>query len=70
MTVSVLDGVPGLGPARRKRLLAELGGIKAVRQAPKEAFEALQLAACARGRRRVGEGPRRRERPEPRRAAP
>ena len=25
MTVSVLDGVPGLGPARRKRLVAELG---------------------------------------------
>ena len=41
MTASVLDGVPGLGPARRKRLLAELGGIKAVRQAPREAFEAL-----------------------------
>jgi excinuclease ABC subunit C len=41
MTVSVLDGVPGLGPARRKRLLAELGGIKAVRQAPREALESL-----------------------------
>ena len=41
MTVSVLDGVPGLGPARRKRLVAELGGIKAVRQASREALEAL-----------------------------
>ncbi|MGO9660680.1 MAG: excinuclease ABC subunit UvrC [Acidimicrobiales bacterium] len=41
MTVSVLDGVPGLGTARRKRLLAELGGIKAVRQAPREALESL-----------------------------
>jgi excinuclease ABC subunit C len=41
MTASVLDGVPGLGPARRKRLLAELGGIKAVRQAPREVFESL-----------------------------
>ncbi len=41
MTVSVLDGVPGLGPARRKRLVAELGGIKAVRLASREALEAL-----------------------------
>ena len=41
MTVSVLDGVPGLGPTRRKRLLAELGGIKNVRQAPREAFGSL-----------------------------
>jgi excinuclease ABC subunit C len=41
MTVSVLDGVPGLGPSRRKRLLAELGSIKAVRQAPKEALVSL-----------------------------
>jgi excinuclease ABC subunit C len=42
MTVSVLDGVPGLGPARRKRLLAELGGLKNVRQAPREAFASLR----------------------------
>ena len=41
MTVSVIDGVPGLGPARRKRLVAELGSIKAVRQASKESLEAL-----------------------------
>jgi excinuclease ABC subunit C len=41
MTVSVLDGVPGLGPARRKRLVAELGSVKAVRQASKESLEAL-----------------------------
>jgi excinuclease ABC subunit C len=41
MTVSVLDGVPGLGPTRRKRLLAELGGIQNVRQAPREAFGSL-----------------------------
>jgi len=41
MTTSVLDGVPGLGPARRKRLVAELGSIKAVRHASKEALEAL-----------------------------
>ncbi len=41
MTVSVLDGVPGLGPARRKRLVAEMGSLKAVRQASKESLEAL-----------------------------
>jgi excinuclease ABC subunit C len=41
MTASALDGVQGLGPARRKRLVAELGSIKAVRQAPKESLEAL-----------------------------
>ena len=33
MTRSVLDGVPGLGPARRARLMKELGGIRAVRAA-------------------------------------
>jgi excinuclease ABC subunit C len=41
MTVSALDGVPGLGPARRKRLLRELGSVKTVREAPKERLEAL-----------------------------
>jgi excinuclease ABC subunit C len=41
MTVSALDGVAGLGPARRKRLVAEFGSIKAVRQASKESLEAL-----------------------------
>jgi excinuclease ABC subunit C len=41
MTTSALDGVPGLGPARRKRLLREVGGVKAVREAPKERLEAL-----------------------------
>lgn len=33
MTVSVLDGIEGLGDVRRKRLVAELGGVKAVKQA-------------------------------------
>jgi excinuclease ABC subunit C len=33
MTKSVLDGVPGLGPARRARLVKELGGVSAVRAA-------------------------------------
>jgi excinuclease ABC subunit C len=41
MTASALDGVPGLGPARRKRLVAEIGSIKAVRLASKESLEAL-----------------------------
>jgi excinuclease ABC subunit C len=41
MTASVLDGIAGLGPARKKRLLAELGGVKAVREAPKEALTSL-----------------------------
>ncbi len=41
MSASVLDGIPGLGPARRKRLVSELGSIKAVREAPREALEAL-----------------------------
>jgi excinuclease ABC subunit C len=33
MTTSVLDGIPGLGPARKARLVKELGGVKAVRNA-------------------------------------
>jgi excinuclease ABC subunit C len=41
MSASVLDGIPGLGPARRKRLVSELGSIKAVREAPREVLEAL-----------------------------
>jgi excinuclease ABC subunit C len=34
MTRSALDGIPGLGPARRARLVKELGGVNAVRAAP------------------------------------
>ena len=41
MTRSVLDDVPGLGPARKKRLLSELGGVKAVREASLETLLAL-----------------------------
>jgi excinuclease ABC subunit C len=41
MTTSVLDGIPGLGPARRKRLVNELGGVAAVRSAPLESLTAL-----------------------------
>ena len=33
MTKSALDDIPGLGPARKARLLKELGSVKAVKQA-------------------------------------
>ena len=33
MTKSVLDDVPGLGPTRKKRLVKELGGMRAVKEA-------------------------------------
>jgi excinuclease ABC subunit C len=36
MTVSVLDGVPGLGPARQQALLAEFGSVKRLRAATVE----------------------------------
>ena len=41
MTASVLDGVPGLGPARRTRLLKETGGVRALRAASVEDLRAL-----------------------------
>jgi excinuclease ABC subunit C len=41
MTTSVLAGVPGLGAARRARLLRELGSLKAVRSASPEDLQAL-----------------------------
>ena len=41
MTTSWLDGITGLGPTRRKRLVKEFGGINAVRQASLESLEAL-----------------------------
>ncbi len=41
MTTSVLDGVAGLGPTRRARLLKELGGISAVKSASRERLESL-----------------------------
>ena len=33
MTQSALDGIPGLGPTRKARLVKEFGGVKAVKQA-------------------------------------
>jgi excinuclease ABC subunit C len=41
MTKSAIDDVPGLGPGRKKRLLKELGGITAVKQASLEDLEGL-----------------------------
>ena len=41
MTVSVLDGIPGLGPVRQKRLRKELGGIAAVKQASLDDLKSL-----------------------------
>jgi excinuclease ABC subunit C len=41
MTRSVLDDVKGLGPARRKRLTKELGGVNAVKRASREDLRAL-----------------------------
>jgi excinuclease ABC subunit C len=42
MTASVLDGVPGLGETRRKRLLDELGGLPGVRDQTREQLRALK----------------------------
>ena len=41
MTTSVLDGIPGLGETRKKRLAKELGGIRNVRSASLEDLKAL-----------------------------
>ena len=41
MTKSVLDDITGLGPARKKRLVKELGGVAGVRRASLEELEAL-----------------------------
>ena len=41
MTKSALDGIPGLGPTRKKRLTKELGGVNAVKRADLETLKAL-----------------------------
>jgi excinuclease ABC subunit C len=41
MTVSVLDGIPGLGPTRQKRLRKELGGVANVKKASLAELQAL-----------------------------
>jgi len=40
-TTSALDGVPGLGPARRKRLVAQFGGVRQVQAATREQLREL-----------------------------
>jgi excinuclease ABC subunit C len=41
MTSSALDGIPGLGETRRKRLVKELGGVNAVKRAGLDELRAL-----------------------------
>ena len=41
MSSSVLEGIPGLGPSRRKRLLRDMGSLRALRQASYEEIESL-----------------------------
>ena len=41
MTKSALDGIPGLGSTRKKRLTKELGGVNAVKRADLETLKAL-----------------------------
>jgi len=43
MTTSALDGIPGLGEVRRKKLLTALGGVNAVKRAELEELEALSF---------------------------
>jgi excinuclease ABC subunit C len=47
MTKSVLDDIPGLGPARKKRLVKELGGVGAVKKADLETLTALPWLPAA-----------------------
>jgi excinuclease ABC subunit C len=42
MTRSVLDDIAGLGPARKQRLVKELGGVRAVRRADLETLRSLR----------------------------
>lgn len=41
MTTSVLDGIPGFGPVRRKRLIEELGSVKNIKAASLESLQAI-----------------------------
>ena len=42
MTQSALDGIPGLGEARRKSLLKRFGSVKRVREASRDELEAVK----------------------------
>ena len=51
MTRSALDGIPGLGPTRKKRLAKELGGVNAVKAADLEMLKSVVVARrCGRER--------------------
>jgi excinuclease ABC subunit C len=39
---SVLDSIPGIGPTRRKALLAHFGGIDAIREASVEDIQSVK----------------------------
>jgi excinuclease ABC subunit C len=39
--VSVIDGIPGLGPGRKQRLLKEVGSVKKLRAVSEEDLHAL-----------------------------
>jgi hypothetical protein len=41
MTTSSLDGIPGLGEARRKKLVTALGGVGAVKKASLDTLQSL-----------------------------
>ncbi len=51
MTKSILDDIPGLGPTRKKRLIAEFGGVRKVQNASRDELLALSwlpdAVACA-----------------------
>ena len=47
MTTSALDGIPGLGEVRKKRLAKELGGMKKVREASLEELRAISWLPSA-----------------------
>ncbi|MGI9118917.1 MAG: excinuclease ABC subunit UvrC [Acidimicrobiales bacterium] len=50
MTTSILDGIPGLGPVRQKRLRSELGGVAAVKRTSLDDLVALPWLPEAVGR--------------------
>jgi excinuclease ABC subunit C len=43
MTKSILDDIPGLGPARKKRLVEAMGGVRAVQNATRDDLSALSF---------------------------
>ena len=43
MTTSSLDGIPGLGEARRKQLVKAMGGVNAVKRASFDELQALSF---------------------------